>query len=233
MKRWSDQGEAGERLDPLEAELAALLTLSRRDEVNPFVKRRVLVNVSRGSSRGRLPARRAAFAAVLLVAGSAGAAAVGRSDWGERLRASWFAEPPPAAAALTSGPLPDVNASSPVAKAAPPDAPDPKREEPRATVSSRAPTARGRPAVSDNPGPMLDAIQALRDEHNPVRAEALLKQYLRTHPQGALSEEALALSIEAVSGRNAPKAAGYAERYLERFPNGKYRGLALRALGRE
>ena len=84
MKRWAEQGEAGERLDPLEAELAALLALSPRHEVNPFVKRRVLVNVSRGSSRGRLPARRAAFAAVLLVAGSAGAAAVGRSDWGER-----------------------------------------------------------------------------------------------------------------------------------------------------
>ena len=45
-----------------------------------------------------------------------------------------------------------------------------------------------------------------------------------------LSEDALALSIEAASAQHDPRAADYARRYLARFPKGKYRTLASRAL---
>jgi hypothetical protein len=57
-----------------------------------------------------------------------------------------------------------------------------------------------------------------------------LNDYLKTHPNGVLSEDALALSIEAASAQHDPRAADYARRYLAKFPRGKYRDLANRAI---
>jgi hypothetical protein len=57
-----------------------------------------------------------------------------------------------------------------------------------------------------------------------------LNDYLKTHPNGVLSEDALALSIEAASAQHDPRAADYARRYLAQFPHGKYRDLANRAI---
>jgi hypothetical protein len=58
----------------------------------------------------------------------------------------------------------------------------------------------------------------------------LLDDYLQTHPKGQLSEDALALSIEAASAKHDPRATDYARRYLGRFPHGRYRDVAARAL---
>ena len=80
---------------------------------------------------------------------------------------------------------------------------------------------------------VVSAIQALRTEGDPVRAQALLTEYLKTHPNGALSEEALALSIEAASAQHDPRAADYARRYLAKFPHGKYQALANRAIAQQ
>ncbi len=63
-------------------------------------------------------------------------------------------------------------------------------------------------------------------------AHQLLDQYLRTNPRGALAEDALALSIEAAAARKDPRAADYARRYLARYPNGRFRKVAERALAR-
>ena len=77
---------------------------------------------------------------------------------------------------------------------------------------------------------MVQAIQALRTERDPARAQALLNDYLEANPRGTLSGDALALSIEAASAQHDPRAAEFARRYLAAYPKGKYRELAKRAL---
>jgi hypothetical protein len=60
-----------------------------------------------------------------------------------------------------------------------------------------------------------------------VRARALLARYLGRHPNGALAEEALALSIEAAVAHHDGDAAALGARYLQRYPAGPFRALAL------
>ena len=78
----------------------------------------------------------------------------------------------------------------------------------------------------------MSAIQALRQDRDPERAGRLLAAYLRTHPRGALAEEAVALSIEAADARHSPAAATFAERYLKEYPHGRFRSAAERVLAR-
>jgi hypothetical protein len=50
---------------------------------------------------------------------------------------------------------------------------------------------------------------------------------LRAYPGSVLSEDALALSIEAAVARHDPgSAAEFGRRYLGRFPNGRYKTFA-------
>lgn len=80
---------------------------------------------------------------------------------------------------------------------------------------------------------VLAAVRALRREHNPVRAGALLDDYIRRFPQGVLAEEALAVGIEAAVARLDTRAARLlAERYLGSYPAGRFVGLARKASGR-
>src|SRR5262249_27203642 len=76
------------------------------------------------------------------------------------------------------------------------------------------------------------AGRALRRQHDPVRAGALIDRYLARFPDGALVEEALALGIEAATARDDVRAADYGARYLERFPSGRFRAAAERARAR-
>ena len=72
-------------------------------------------------------------------------------------------------------------------------------------------------------------MRALRLDHDPVRARGLLANYLERHPNGALAEEALALTIEAAVAHHDGDAAALGARYLRRYPAGPFRALALRA----
>jgi len=63
-------------------------------------------------------------------------------------------------------------------------------------------------------------------------AASLLAACLRTYPDGALSEEALALSIEASADQHDPRAATFAEQYLREYPHGRFRRAAGQALER-
>lgn len=74
------------------------------------------------------------------------------------------------------------------------------------------------------------AMRALRSEHDPERAAKLLATYEEQHATGPLAEEALALRIEAALARGDGSAPAYARGYLERYPRGRYRNVAHRAL---
>ena len=63
------------------------------------------------------------------------------------------------------------------------------------------------------------------------RAGALLDDYFRRYPRGALAEEALAVAIEAAMARGDARARTLARRYLARYPSGQFRVAAERALG--
>ena len=72
-------------------------------------------------------------------------------------------------------------------------------------------------------------MRALRLDHDPVRARTLLARYLERRPNGALAEEALALTIEAAVAHHDGDAAALGARYLRRYPAGPFTELALRA----
>jgi hypothetical protein len=104
--------------------------------------------------------------------------------------------------------------------------PNAARPAPRSVAHARSDS-------SEDATHMVEAIQALRTDRDPSRAQGLLSDYLKTHPHGVLSEDALALSIEAASAQHDPRAADYARRYLAKFPQGKYRDLANRAVAQQ
>jgi hypothetical protein len=74
---------------------------------------------------------------------------------------------------------------------------------------------------------VMAALRALRREHNPAQAGALLQAYLARFPKGVLTEEALALGIEAAVARQDGRVATVlSNQYLGRFPAGHFAGLA-------
>lgn len=75
---------------------------------------------------------------------------------------------------------------------------------------------------------VLAGMRALRVDHDPVRARELLARYLERHPNGALAEEALALTIEAAVAHRDDDAPTLGARYLRRYPGGPFKELASR-----
>jgi outer membrane protein assembly factor BamD (BamD/ComL family) len=74
---------------------------------------------------------------------------------------------------------------------------------------------------------VMAALRSLRRGHNPVQAGALLQSYLARFPEGVLTEEALALGIEAAVARHdAASAKAIAKQYLGRYPAGRFVALA-------
>jgi hypothetical protein len=74
-----------------------------------------------------------------------------------------------------------------------------------------------------------EAAIALRHDGDPVRALQLLEASGKPI-SGPLAEEALALRIEASTARRDGREAKLAAAYLARYPNGRYRDLAKKAL---
>jgi hypothetical protein len=223
-------------LDSADSQLADLFRSAPPFAVDPFRKRRILVRLERGSSRSALRfwLKPTVFAG-LLISGTAAAALGNRYV----LHGSGF---------LGLGEAPNTSAST--AAVAPKRAPLTKQAQSGAQLAGDPV-----PLMADSPEPLasalrpagksgsharldssedathvVEAIQALRTEKDPARAQALLNDYLKSHPHGQLSGDALALSIEAASAQNDPRAADYARRYLATYPKGKYRDLAKRAL---
>jgi hypothetical protein len=92
--------------------------------------------------------------------------------------------------------------------------------------------ARMAAAPSEEAAMVLAALRALRRGHDPVKAGALLDQYLARFPRGMLVEEALALGMEAARDRkDAAAATGLAVRYKQLYPAGRFIGLAQQVMG--
>jgi hypothetical protein len=224
-------------LDSPEMRLAELFRAASPYRVDRFRKRRVSVHLERASARSaRQFWLRPVVAAALLVSGTAAAAL------GHRYAAPSFgildlanARKPRAisAAPTTLRPTAALGATPNVVEAALQPAGEPALTAPERQASAthgKKSGTRLRASSGEDATHVLEAIQALRTERDPGRAQALLDSYLNMHPRGALSGDALALSIEAAAARHDPRAADYAQRYLAAYPNGKYRALATRAL---
>jgi hypothetical protein len=102
------------------------------------------------------------------------------------------------------------------------------REEARREETSHQ-AARDRDKEDQETQSVLAGMRALRVDHDPVRARGLLARYLERHPNGALAEEALALTIEAALAHRDGDAPALGARYLRRYPGGPFKEVALRA----
>jgi hypothetical protein len=235
--------------DPAEGYLADLISASEPVAVSSARKQRLLNGILlRQQVRRASPSRllRPVFVVgVLSLAGAATAAAtIGRRVWHER------SLPAAVHSALTVGSASPARRTHParaVVALAETDAQDAPVIAPEAVAPAR-PVRRSKPALrarvssaravaarapkSEDPSLMVDAIQALRNDHEPARASRLLADYLARYPRGALAEEAIALSIEAAAANHSPAAAGFAQRYLRQYPTGRFRETAEKALGR-
>lgn len=222
--------------DPSAAWAVSLLREAAPYQSPPGRKERVWLSLP--PARAYRPAKlRFAFAvAALLVSGIFASAAL--AQW-----PTWLANvidrivpgaPPPAptAPARLLHQAPSESPPAPVMLPSPAPAPVampllPSSEE---TPSLARPKRATRPASSEDMGPLLDAMRALRVERNPFRARALLTAYLERHPKGELSEEALVMLIEAAAANHDSDAQALAARYLRLYPRGPFRGMVERML---
>ena len=216
-----------------EAELAELVEACEPVVISDARKRRSLSAVyNRHHERRRtvrFGVRAAMTAGLLLMAGAATAAVFGaRFNLLARAPQPIVLTPAPAARHVAHArraelaPLAELEAPAEVES--PPELGPPAPPAP--------PVHRARSVKSEDPSLVVSAIQALRQDRDPERAGRLLAAYLRTHPRGALAEEAVALSIEAADGRHSPAAASFALRYLKEYPQGRFRSAAERVLAR-
>jgi hypothetical protein len=153
-----------------------------------------------------------------------------------RARVARRASPPvePAPPAEIAVPVlegaPEPIAPAPSVVSAPPVEPRrPSREVSAAPRAHRAAAAPAQPA-SEDAAAVATAMRALRVDQDPVRARGLLSRYLADHPNGALAEEALAMTIEAAIAHHDTDVATLAGRYLRLYPRGSFQALARNAL---
>lgn len=221
MKRLLDEAE------PTLGALTALVASAERYQSSPFAKRHVQSRLTRalegGASTKRRLVRPALLAcAALFVAASAAAA-------GYTLLSAKKSEPA-APVATVSPAAPPTDVQRKVARVAP--ALPPLPTEPVPAVEQPSAKRVDKPRAGEDPSQVAEAVRALRKQGDAARAQALLDQYLKANPRGALAEDALALSIEAAAARKDPRAADYARRYLAKYPNGRFKSVAERVLSR-
>jgi hypothetical protein len=219
MKRLLEESE------PALAALTDLVAGAAPHEPNPFAKRLVQSRLNRelaGPPR-RFAPRPVWFGVAALLLGASAAAAAGYSLLGSSAPAPYAPPAPPITSSAPARSEPRV---------ALPVFPPPVVAAPPPSIERQVERYAEKPRAGEDPSQVAEAVRALRKQGDPARAQALLDQYLRQNPRGALAEDALALSIEAAAARKDPRALDLASRYLARYPNGRFRALAERVLAR-
>jgi hypothetical protein len=217
-----------------EARLIDLLSAAVPTALPESQKRASLATIlspEQPQSRGglRLGGLALVFGILFVLAGASTAATLG---------ARWIAERHPAAAPPAVGrpaaqPSTTVR-SRPTATSRAPMV-EPSAEEMPVipiTVPSRntfAASPRPRQSHGENPSAVMDAVKALRQDHDPTEARRLLREYLRLYPRGSLAEEARALSFEAARAARSPDAVALANDYLTLYPHGRFQKAAEQA----
>lgn len=229
--------ESGTASNPGEARLIELLVAADPVAVSPEDKRRSWAAVTaRQPRRGTTTwVRGSALALGVAVAATAVAADGLGGRWLARLSGAKEPASVEAVAGVTAQRAVVRGQESAVAPLPPPYRP---KSLSRAVDRPWRPLRSPRPlhpllvAPTDDPADVVQAIRALRQDHDAARAAELLAGYLRVHPRGALSEEALALSIEAATARHSPTAVGLSRQYLAQYPSGRFRDYAEKRLAR-
>jgi hypothetical protein len=220
-------------IDDAEARLIDLLRAADATTLPESQKQMSLaaiLNPPRERSPRRPRLRRPAMAlSVALLAGASAVAAVG-AHLLVRSPAVVVAPAVPPAGKPTAAPIRIDSApasTEPAVSPMPPTMPSaPGAPRVRWSAGARA------RSEGENPSAVMDAVKALRQDHDPVEASRLLREYLRKYPRGSLSEEARALSVEAAVARNGPDVSSLSKEYLRLYPNGRFRKAAQHALER-
>jgi hypothetical protein len=219
MKRLRDEDAAA---GTVEREAIDLLRAARPLEVSPLARARVRERLSREPARLPWLLRPVVVVAFLVIGATVAGASLGVRLFARRRPVEAPAPVVPRAPTPAAPPAPIVVEEPPAA------APEPRARPARHIAKAAAPAAP--PAPTDDPTLVAAALRALRREHDPARAGALVEEYLGKWPGGALTEEAMALAVEAGAARHDARAAEWARRYLRRFPNGRFRDVVSRSL---
>ena len=206
--------------DPNEAFGAALLAKVPRLEPSLMSKRRVWVALHRRPVRRPLGRRSGLIAVALVLCGATAASATISRLWTNWQRSSTVVAAAPAT-------LPEPHAP---AMRAPAPHVAPQVESPPALPKPAVPKARATDPVEQSAALMVEAMRARRAGHF-ARVRELSSEYRLKYPSGGLNEEALALSIEAAAALGDAEASRLAALYLQRYPSGRFRAQAQRALG--
>ncbi len=223
---------------PIESLAIELLRSAGRHQPPLGQKQRVRIRLLERSVPPMMLVPWPAIVVVLLIV-TAGASAALATGWLRHRHASQPSVTSQASGVLAVAAARSQRAASVELASAMPDAGAPVAAR-SSTEATQALDARGaehhesapRASQTTEKSLVFDAMRALRREGHPERAAKLLDEYMRRYSSGSLAEEALALAIEASTALSDPRAKSLAEKYLARYPQGRFRSAAERARSR-
>jgi hypothetical protein len=245
MKRLRDQASSP---DPVRARAASLLGAMRPLDVARIGRR---PPPSDAKPRPRTMQMGVALVlAAMLASAVAGAGTLHRAGW---LRSfapggARSSPPTPASPALSHAPPapPVPGTASHAATSSPSAAPAEMPSGAAAAASSSGPRMTIPTAVridprdprtstatndTDESALVVEAVRALRRDHDPRRAGNLAQEVLQRYPHGAQIEEAMAVAMEAAFAEgDTTGARHWAERYMGTFGTGRFADRALQVL---
>jgi hypothetical protein len=242
MKRLNEQASSP---DPVTARAAALITAMPPLDGGRLRRRPLSCEAPQHTRNLRL--RMGIALAVSLGTAVAGAGTLQRTEWFREIAAPRVASSPsPSRVFPAARPSPSVGSVAPPASSPlllpeaieavepPPPAAGPPGARGAMPVPARAArkeAPRDKAAAEDESALMIDAVRALRHDHDPSRAKALAEDVLQRYPHGAQVEEAMAVATQAaLEAGDLTEARRSAERYLETFRAGRFADRARRVL---